>query len=188
MRTDLQRAWCYSQSWDGDVFAWVMREKGCDFMGAVELLARREHIEMPKFQKVNEEEIKRKRAAADAFGAAAAVFQRWLIGDEKKAVTGDKEALAYVHGRGWIDETIQASMTGFSGHKSEWQVKDMIGDFNLYGFKPNSPAAVAVLGFKGDVAACAKEQGVYRDDKFDADWIDRGRIQGLMYTPGVIYA
>jgi DNA primase len=188
VRTDWQRAWWFSQNWQGDVFAWVMRQKGVEFMDAVEMLARRAGMQMPKFQKVNEVELRRNRATADIFSVAAVVFHRWLMGDKDKGIEPDAEALKYVHGRGWCDETIQASMTGFSGRKTDWQIKDMAGEFDLFGLDNRSPAAVAVMGFQGDVAEWARAQGILNDPEFDKGWIEKGRIHGLMDTPGVIYA
>jgi len=198
VRTDMQRVWWYSQNWNGDVFAWVMKEKGVDFNEALSILARRAHIEMPRFQPVNESEVKRLRATADVFSVAANVFHRWLMGDEaekrsavsgqRSEIVGDADALAYAHGRGWSDETINVSLVGFSGRKSAEQVKDMTGEFNLYGIDVKSPAAVAVLGFQGDVDKWAKAQGIREHEDFDESWIGKGRIHGLMDTPGLIYA
>lgn len=188
VRTDMQRAWWYSQNWSGDVFGWIMREKGCDFNGALEILAVRAKLEIPKFKTVNEGEVLRARATADAFSVAAAVFQRWLLGDEEKGIKPDEEALAYCRSRGWSDETTRLALTGFSGRKAEWQMKDMKGDFNLYGIDLLSPAAIAVLGFEGDVAHWADLYKVRDDEDFDEDWIKKGRIHGLMNTPGLVYA
>ena len=194
VRTDMQRVFWYSQNWNGDVFAWVMREKGVEFSQALELLARRANIEMPRFQQaVNESEVRRVRAAADVFSAAANVFHRWLVGDEGQKdrgtkVHGDDDALAYAKGRGWSDETLQNAMVGFSGRKTAEQYKDMRGDFSLFGIDPLSPAAVAVLGFEGDVAGWAEKYEVRNHEDFDAEWISKGRIHGLMDTPGLIYA
>lgn len=188
VRTDMGRVWWYSQNWNGDVFGWVMREKDVEFSEALELLARRAHIEMPKFQNVNEGEVRRSRATADVFSVAANVFHRWLMGDEEKGVEADAEALAYVRGRGWTDETIRAEVVGFSGRKADWQVKDMVGDLNLYGINHLSPAAVAVLGFEGDVEKWAREQGLLDHPDFDPEWIEWKRIYGLMDKPGVIYS
>jgi hypothetical protein len=190
VRTDMQRVFWYSQNWNGDVFGWVMKEKGCEFMEAVEILARRAHIEMPRLQPVNESEVKRIRATADVFSVAADVFHRWLVGrkDANLDMPADADALAYAKGRGWSDETIKSALVGFSGRKEKWQVKDMTGDFMLYGIDPLSPAAVAVLGFEGDVSAWAVQQGVRDHSDFDEQWILKGRIHGLMDTPGLIYA
>jgi hypothetical protein len=188
VRTDMGRVWWYSQNWSGDVFGWIMREKGVEFSEALETLAKRAHIEMPKFQNVNESEVQRRRATADVFSVAANVFHRWLMGDEEHGIQADTDALAYVRGRGWTDETTHAALTGFSGRRQEWQVKDMLGEFSLYGINPQSLAAVAVLGFEGDVDKWAKDQGVREHEDFDEAWIGWGRIFGLIDKPGVIYA
>jgi len=177
VRTDMQRVWWYSQNWNGDVFGWIMKEKGCDFNIALEILARRANLEIPRFQPVNESEVKRARATADAFSVAADVFHRWL--------TQDKDAMDYACGRGWSEETIKAALVGFSGRKTADQYKDMRGDFQLYGIDPLSPAAVAVLGFEGDVNAWAASHGL---PGIDEEWVYKGRIHGLMDAPGLIYA
>ena len=195
VRTDHQRVYWYSQNWNGDVFGWIMKEKGVDFGAALELLARRAHIEMPKFQQVNESEVQRNRATADAFSVAAHVFQRWLLGDDaaasgdpSRAIKADAAALEYVKSRGWTDETISASLNGFSGRKAPWQYKDMRGELQLYGIDPLSPAAVAILGFEGDVDVWAKQYGIRDHEDFNEDWIGYKHVYGLMDKPGLIYA
>jgi DNA primase len=188
VRTDMGRVFWYSMNWNGDVFAWVMREKGCDFNQALEILARRAHIDMPRFNQVNESEVKRVRAASDVFSVAANVFHRWLVGDEKLNVKADAGALEYAQGRAWSEHTIKESLLGFSGRKSSAQLKDMQGEFALYGIDPCSPAAVAVLGFEGDIGPWAVKYGVRDHEDFDEEWILKGRIHGLMDTPGLIYA
>jgi DNA primase len=188
VRTDMQRIFWYSQNWNGDVFAWVMREKGIEFNEALSILARRANIDMPRFSQVNESEVKQKRAAADVFSVAAHVFQRWLIGNDEGGMMKDEDALAYAVGRGWSLDTMKAALIGFSGRKSAEQYKDMKGEFNLYGIDLLSPAAVAVLGFEGDVEAWAFKYDVRGHEDFDAEWISKGRIHGLMDVPGLIYA
>lgn len=188
VRTDMQRVWWYSQNWNGDVFGWIMKEKGCTFNDALEILARRAHLEMPRFQQVNESEVKRIRATADAFSVAADVFHRWLVGDKERAIDPDPEALAYACGRGWSDETIKAAVIGFSGRKTKEQVLDMRGEFSLYGIDPASPAAVAVLGFEGNVGDWARQWEVRDHPDFDEQWLLKNRIHGLMDVPGLIYA
>ena len=188
VRTDMQRIFWYSHNWSGDVFAWVMQDKGIEFNEALETLARRAHMEMPKFSQVNESEVKTRRATADVFSVAAHVFQRWMIGDQEMNIVADADALAYAKGRGWSDETIKNSLVGFSGRKTAEQYKDMKGEFNLYGIALDSPAAVAVLGFEGDVDQWASLQGVRTHEDFDPQWIAKGRIHGLMDVPGLIYA
>lgn len=191
VRTDMQRIFWYSQNWNGDVYDWVMREKGVEFNEALKILADRANIEMPRFAgTVNESEIKRNRATADVFSVAANVFHRWLVGhkDENLEIPADAAALEYGRGRGWSDETLNAALIGFSGRKEAWQYKDMRGDFALYGIDPLCPAAVAVLGFEGDVDAWAVKYEMKNNPDFDAEWISKKRIHGLMDTPGLIYA
>jgi hypothetical protein len=187
VRTDMQRAFWYSKNWNGDVFAWVMQDKGWDFSQAFEHLARRAHMEIPRFQEVNESEVKRIRATADVFSVAAQVFHRWLVGGGGPGEEGDRDALAYAKSRAWTDHTIKESLLGFSGRKTPEQVKDMRGEFSLYGLDPLSPAAVAVLGFEGDVGSWAVAQGVRDHQDYDPEWSSKGRIHGLMDTPGLIY-
>lgn len=188
VRTDMQRAFWYSKNWNGDVFGWVMMQKGVDFGEAVDRLARRGHIEKPKFRQVNESEVQRIRATADVFSVAAQVFHRWLVGDKERNIDADPDALAYVKGRAWSDDTINAALDGFSGRKADWQFKDMRGEFSLFGIDPLSPAAVAILGFEGDVKTWAQGHGVADHPDFKDEWVEKGRIHGLMDTPGLIYA
>lgn len=189
VRTDMQRYFWYSRqgeaNWSGDVFAWVMLEKGCEFMEALEMLARQAHLDMPRFQTVNEGEVRRQRAAADVFTAAAGVFQKWLVGSgEWKA---DEDALKYARSRGWTDETIAAAMVGCSGRKSPEQLKDMRGEFDLHGIDHLCPAAVAVTGFEGDIEGWAAKYELVDEARAEG-WIEKGRIHGLMDTPGLMYA
>jgi DNA primase len=188
VRTDMGRFFWYSKNIQGDVFEWVMKHTGKDFNEALEILAKRANLPMPKFEKVNDGELLRQRATADAFSVAAHVFQRWLWGDEEKGIKADVEALAYCRERGWTDETIKLSLKGFSGRKTDEQYKDMRGEFSLYGIDPLSLGGVAVLGFTGDVQVWATKQEVIEHPDFDPEWISKGRIHGLMDVPGLIYA
>lgn len=190
VRTDMGRIFWYSQNWNGDVFAWLMREKGIEFNEALAILARRANLDMPKFHQVNESEVITRRATADIFSVAAHVFSRWLlpVSGSTSQVPGDEEALAYAKGRGWSDETIKNALVGFSGRTTAEQYKDMKGEFNLYGIALDAPAAVAVLGFEGDVDAWASKYDLRGREDFDPEWIVKGRIHGLMDVPGLIYA
>jgi len=190
----MQHAWWYSQSgWHGDVFAFVMRERKGDFMDALEYLADRAGLRMPQFKKEDASEVQRRAATTGAFTVAAGVFHRWLMGasrDDKDLgihTPADEDALKYVRGRGWTDESTQKALTGFSGRKQDWQFEDMRGEFAKYGIDPLSPEAVAVLGFKGDVAAWATNYKVIDHPEFERDWIANGKISGLMSAPGIIY-
>lgn len=188
VRTDMQRFFWYSQNAQGDVFEWVMREKGVEFGEALELLARRAHIEMPRFARdVNPHEVKRTRATADVFAAAAQIFHRWLTGDEERGVKADAEALEYARGRGWKDEMIQRELIGFSGRKTAEQFKDMREEFKMLGIDMKSPAAVAVFGLHEGIEEWAAAADMLEEAR-EAGWIEKGHIHGLMDTPGLIYS
>ena len=188
---EMQHAWWYGDNWHGDVFAFVQKIRGCDFMGALEYLADRAGIRMPEFKKEDVSEVQKRSATAGAFVVASGVFHRWLMGHDDKNldihIPADEAALAYVRGRAWTDETTRAAMTGFSGRKEKWQVADMRGEFSKFGVDPLSPAAVAVTGFEGNVIEWANKYELLDHPDFDKDWIEKGRISGLMSTPGIIY-
>lgn len=187
VRTDMGRFFWYSQNIQGDVFEWQMKQTGRDFMEVLEDLARRANLEMPRIaREANTYEVKRNRATADVFAAAANVFHRWLVGDAERGVEADAEALAYAHGRGWTVDTIARELVGFSGRKSEAQLKDMREEFKMLGIDMNSPAAVAVFGLHSDIAGWATAADMYAEAS-QAGWVEKGHIHGLMDTPGLIY-
>ena len=193
VKCDWGRFFWYSASRNGDVFAWVMQEKGLDFMGALDLLARRAHVEMPKFSQgvISEQRMKKLRATADVYSVAARVFNRFLMGDDDKAegvkFEADAAALEYARGRGWTDETMRKEVVGFSGRKTEAQVAEMKKELQLFGIDLNSAAAVSIFGYQGDVMAWAAAAGIGDEAKAEG-WDDKSRIHGLMDTPGLIYA
>ena len=166
VKCDWGRFFWYSASRNGDVFAWVMQEKGLDFMGALDLLARRAHVEMPKFSQgvISEQRMKKLRATADVYSVAARVFNRFLMGDDDKAegvkFEADAAALEYARGRGWTDETMRKEVVGFSGRKTEAQVAEMKKELQLFGIDLNSAAAVSIFGYQGDVMAWAAAAGI----------------------------
>lgn len=179
VNTKMQRYFWASKGWNGDVVDLVMRHEGLEFKDAINWLADLAGRERPNWGKVDQTVIKAARVQASVFDVAQRVFARWL--------QEDAGALAYVRGRGLTDETIAETRVGFSGRGTEAFYRDMRGEFSLYGIDADEPAAVAVLGFWGDVMSWARQYGVdaaLLDDK----WIEKGHIAGLLGVPGVIYA
>lgn len=182
--------------WQGDVIRWLEKDKGWDFKTAVEYLCRRAGMPTPNWGAVDEGTLKRSRLLQDVFAVAAAEFHRWLAGDEERGIAADAEALGYcceveyvrgdgVRGRGrcWTMETVTEANLGFSGRKSTAQIKSMRGEFSLHGIDPESPQAVAVLSFSGDVSGWGKHHGVQPH----TNWVENGRVPGLMDRPRLIY-
>lgn len=124
---------------------------------------------------------------ADTLRLAHKIFARWLVGETDRK-TGqilrepDQVALDYALGRGWSIETIRAEGIGFSGRATAAQVNEMRGEFTMHGIDPESPAAVIVLGYRGDVRAWAEKQRLDPNDFGD------NYIQGMMSRPGLVYA
>lgn len=161
----------------GDVFNWLEARNKWDFWTSLTWLSERAKIEMP--QKFRGDDNQPVRVAArkreDAFGIAQRIMTKWLF--------EDAEALAYVRARGWNDETIQAAGLGFTGRGTPEQVKELRGEFSLYELDQSSPAAVSILGWRGDVAAWARQH----DTDIQHNWLGWGMIPGLIGKTRLVY-
>lgn len=202
-----------TQNRRGDVIDFLSQEKGYDFKTTVEFLADRAKIERPRWGKVDEKQAKASKSIHTVFSIAMDLFQKWLF--------EDADALAYVYGRGWTDETIcdQVSAAfalregakicdatleaakaargslervvargvgiGFSGRKTAAQFKAMRDEFAMWQIDPESPAAVSILGYQGDVTKWLVRHNIPTSGL--DDWIRKGRIHGMMSTPGIVY-
>lgn len=159
----------------GTVIDWVLKKHpGWDVKEAIRDLAQRANLPLGE---INGPELSQRlaaRAREDAMQIAARLFAKWLIEDE--------EAFQYATSRGWSGETITASRLGFSGRATAAQVKEMKGEFDLHGIKHDSPDAVMILGYKGDVAEWATKHGL------DPHGFKEKGVHGLMDKPGLVYA
>jgi hypothetical protein len=159
----------------GTVIDWVMKKNaGYDVKEAIKDLAKRANLPLGEMEGPELKQRLAVRAREDALQIAARLFAKWL--------SEDQEALAYARSRGWNDETITASRLGFSGRATAAQVKEMKGEFDLHGIKHDSPDAVMILGFRGDVAAWAQKHGL------DPHSFKEKAVHGFMDKPGLVYA
>jgi hypothetical protein len=172
---DTQTWHCFSCHVGGTQIDWMLQKnKGWDVKEAIRELARIGQIPMGD---VDGPELKQRlavRAREDALTIAARLFAKWL--------QDDQEALAYARSRGWNDETIAASRLGFSGRATAAQAAEMRGEFDLNGIKHDSPEAVMILGYKGDVAKWAGAHGI------EPRSFKETHIHGMMEKPGIVYA
>lgn len=166
-----------SRSEHGDVIAWVMARQGTDFKGAVEILCRRAGLPDPDWGKQDNVERIAARSRMDVFSMATSIFTRWMLRSEK--------ALAYAHGRGWTDETIQKALLGYTGSRRQREplVAEMKSELIAAGVDPESPAAVALLGYVGNVSAWAKAHNV----DAHANWIKEGNVPSLVGRGMLVY-
>lgn len=176
---------CYywnSNGEHGDVIAWVQRRKGLDFKSACEELCRIGGLPLPNWGREDAQTRIAARAKLDALSAAAAVMVRWLWQDE--------DALAYARGRGWTDETLRTAMIGYSGggyggRRAE-MVNAMRDELSMAGVDLESPAAVAVLGWQGNVTQWAAGHGIKLVGR--EEWIGKGEIPGMVGRDMLVYA
>jgi hypothetical protein len=159
----------------GTVIDWVLKKNpGYDVKEAIKDLAARASLPLNDMDAPDLKQRLATRAREDALTIAARLFARWL--------QEDQEALAYARSRGWDDETLVASRLGFSGRATAAQAREMRGEFDLYGIPHDSPDAVIVLGYRGDVGAWAQKHGL------DPQSFKETRVHGMMDSPGLVYA
>ena len=173
---DTQTWYCFGSCNEGGTqIDWVLKKNaGWDVKEAIRELAQRANLPMGDMDGPELRQRLAVRAREDAMQIAARVFAKWLQQDD--------EALSYAKGRGWNDETITASRVGFSGRATAAQVKEMKGEFDLHGIKHDSPDAVMILGYRGDVAAWALKH------ELDPSSFKEKAVHGLMDKPGLVYA
>lgn len=188
--------WPGTQTWrcfgtcndGGDVFDYVLNQNpSWDMKEAILHLANKAGIEMKPATGPELQARVSAAAKADTLKLAHRIFVRWLMGETDRK-TGqvlrepDQDALDYALDRGWTLDTIKAEGVGFSGRATAAQVNEMRGEFTMHGIDPDSPAAVMVLGYRGDVRAWAEQHGLDGNDFGD------NYIQGIMSKPGLVYA
>lgn len=172
---DTQTWYCFGCHEGGSVIDWMLKKHpGWDVKETIKELARRANLPLTNSDTPELKQRLAVRAREDALQIAARLFAKWL--------SEDPEALAYARSRGWNDETITASRLGFSGRSTSAQVKEIKGEFDLHGIKHDSPDAVMILGYEGDVAAWAKKHDL------DPHGFKEKKIHGLMNKPGLVYA
>lgn len=166
-----------SQSEAGDVISWVEARQGCDFKTAIEWLCRRAGIQEPDWGKQDAATRIAARKREDAWEIAARLMSTWLW--------EDGQALNYARSRGWSDETIRAARLGYSGNRDQAtdRRKAMNAELHLHGVDIHGPDAVAICGYKGDVAAWASQRGITPDP----DWVAKGYVPGLIGRDMLVY-
>lgn len=143
-----------------DVIFWVMVRDRVDFKTALETLARKAGMELPKWNAEQEVRFAAVRKQEDILGVAQRVFIEWLWKDEK--------ALAYVRGRGWSDETIKEAGLGFTGWGTPAEYEYMKNAIATAG-DLHSAAAVAILGLRGGVKEWCEKRGIVPKSNWEAN-------------------
>lgn len=152
-----------------DVIYWVMVRDRVDFKHALETLARKAGLELPKWNEEQQVKFAAVRKQEDVLQVAQRIFAEWLW-----SPAGEK-CLAYVRGRGWTDATIKAAGLGFTGWgtTAEYELmKNAIAATEDL----HSPAAVAILGLRGGVKAWCEKRGIQPK----SHWEDKDFIPSML--------
>jgi len=164
---DSQRAKCFGCGWGGDLIDFEQKRNGWDLPTTLQELAREAGVEWresPEQQAARELE----RAREAIFGVAA----EWLHVNLLKS----PQALAYCAERGFEDELIKQYQLGFFGE--DWGLlRDALAQAGL---DVQHPAAVALVGFRGDVTAWGRAWGI----EPEPHWIRERKIPAL--RPGLL--
>ncbi|MBN1922052.1 MAG: DUF927 domain-containing protein [Anaerolineae bacterium] len=168
---DTQRWRCFGCGAGGDILDFVMRREGWDLQTAIRELAAEAQIEW-RAQSTDElRTLALMREVETVFSEAASFFHEELgLAGEGQAETGSP-GLAYARRRGFTDETLRAAGVGFFG--MAWD--DLRHALQVSRIALDCPAAVALLGFRGDVRAWCETHGI----EPTARWVEEGRIRAM---------
>ncbi len=104
-----QLAYCFSCHKGGDLFQFIQDIEGLDFRGALELLADKAHVELPKF---SDKKNTVSKDLKDRFKAIYADANKFFV--QKLGEKGDAEKVySYLKNRGLTDEAIKKFQLGF---------------------------------------------------------------------------
>lgn len=175
--THNQSYWWNSTGEHGDVIEWLCKRQGVDFKAAMEKLCKRGGLAAPDWRQQDPAQRMAARHREDVLTVAMDLFHQWLL--------RDAAASEYCHGRGWTDETIKRGLLGYTGNKEnlDQYYKEMIDAMGYAGIDIFSPAAVAVVGFKGNVNQWCTEHGLIPDKR----WLENGRIWGVIGWDRLVY-
>ncbi len=181
VRDGLYKWWVRNEG--GDVFTWlIQRNPGWDFLACLEHLARRVGLEIPRWSSEATTQNLEGRTREEVWSLAQPVMAEWL--------KADAEAWAYVREgptpsgkpRFFSEQAIELSGIGYTrgGDDAKRELSGILASHNI---DPACPAAVAVVGFRGDVAGWAARWGVTASEA----WLKSGYISGLLGAKRIVY-
>ncbi len=101
--------YCFGCQEGGDVFSFVQKMEGLDFREALEKLAERANVELPKYTPQNKEEKNKKQTVLDILQLTTRIYQQQLIKNKKSL-----EILRYLKERGFTKEVIRDFKIGYA--------------------------------------------------------------------------
>lgn len=122
-----RQSWrCWVCNDGGDCFSWVMKREGLNFPQALEILAQRAHLEIPKNQ----------RSFANTSSSNAGLYEvlQWAEQEFVRALKSTPEgqrARDYLNSRGFTSATIEQFKIGFHPPGRDWIMRRAAGKFSL---------------------------------------------------------
>ncbi len=174
---DSQTWRCFGQcDTGGDLFAYVMKRDGLDFKEALRVLAEKAGVELKPLNQAEQKRAELRRTREEVLGKAMDFFRKQMaIPDMLPLEAGQMSpALEYaVYTRGWDLETVRAAGMGYFG--KDWN--GLREHLQGAGIDLEAPAAVALIGYRGDVGAWAKKWGM--ESQVAKAWIEDGKIPAI---------
>lgn len=112
VNTEKQIFHCFGCSAGGNVFSFIMRHEGMTFPEAARILAKRAGIEIPEPEELDTRDVQEREALYYANELASNFYQEQLFNEI------GREALAYLHERGFDDDGIREFGIGYA--PSDW--------------------------------------------------------------------
>ncbi len=116
---------CWVCNEGGDVFSWIMKREGVGFPEAIEILARRANIEIPKYKGRSDGSSDNKAALFEVLVWAEGIFHQEFV----SGPTGSK-ARDYIRSRGFTAETVKKFRIGYHPNDWEWLQRQARGKFS----------------------------------------------------------
>jgi len=122
---DRQTYKCWVCNEGGDAFSWIQKREAVGFREALEILARRANIEIPKLGGRSEGASDNKAALFEVLVWAEGIFHQEFV----SGPTGSK-ARDYIRSRGFTAETVRKFRVGYHPNDWEWLQRQARGKFS----------------------------------------------------------
>ena len=153
---DDQRWKCFGASCgrSGDVIDLVQQLEKWDFPETLHYLGSKVGVAVPTLDEGETRETRNQLSRQQVLSTAMQFFQKSLFNPdpEKPCSSAVSPGLQYARARGWSDETIRAA--GLGSFFRDWE--GLRRHLTSARVDLESPAAVALVGYRGDVAAWGK--------------------------------
>ncbi|QDT52268.1 DNA primase [Caulifigura coniformis] len=122
---DRQTYKCWVCNEGGDVFSWIQKREAVGFREALEILARRASIEIPKHSGRSDGSSENKAALFEVLVWAEGIFHQEFV----SGPSGSK-ARDYIRSRGFTAETVRRFRVGYHPNDWEWLQRQARGKFS----------------------------------------------------------